>query len=379
MTSIRNLYKKTNTQTGLGAGLNLGTWDNSGTFTTGTAFDGNDSKMIIPKVTTAVRTASTPLVGEIVYDTDDDLLYRGDGVTLGGVVVGGASAFADLTDVDTTGLQIGQQMKWTGTVWVPSSTREVLTADRTYYVRTDGSNSNNGLSNTAGGAFLTIQKAIDVVASLDISIYDVVIQLNDGTYSQNVTLKNVIGSGTVEIRGNIATWSNVVINSPVNRFTIFGDSFVGNYLFRGLRVSSSHVTGGAFYIRGMSSVKVGLISFITTPYHFVLEHGARVDVVDNYSISGTASTHIYVWYSASIDYTSVSGKTITLLSTPNFSSMFLDASYQGGLYVSPNNFTFSGSATGKRYGVNSNATVATFGLTLPGSIAGTTATGGQYM
>jgi hypothetical protein len=59
--------------------------------------------------------------------------------------------------------------------------------------------------------------------------------------------------------------------------------------------------------------------------------------------------------------------------------MFLDASYQGGLYVSPNNFTFSGSATGKRYGVNSNATVGTFGLTLPGSIAGTTATGGQYM
>src|SRR5262249_46571914 len=42
--------------------------------------------------------------------------------------------------------------------------RQQVPGGLTIYVRPDGSDSNTGLANTAGGAFLTIQKAVDVAS-----------------------------------------------------------------------------------------------------------------------------------------------------------------------------------------------------------------------
>ena len=47
---------------------------------------------------------------------------------------------------------------------------------------------------------LTIQKAIDVVAALDLSIYDVAIRVADGTYTAAATVKAPwVGSGAVTL------------------------------------------------------------------------------------------------------------------------------------------------------------------------------------
>lgn len=75
--------------------------------------------------------------------------------------------------------------KDTGQVSFPSGYdgRERLTGARNYYVRTDGNDANDGLDNTSGRAFATIQKALDVVGGLDLDIYTATIWVNDGTYT----------------------------------------------------------------------------------------------------------------------------------------------------------------------------------------------------
>ena len=75
--------------------------------------------------------------------------------------------------------------------------RPRLTANRTYYVRTDGSDSNDGLTDLPGGAFLTIQKAVEAVAALDLSTYNVTIQVGAGTYPGTITLTGpFVGTGS---------------------------------------------------------------------------------------------------------------------------------------------------------------------------------------
>jgi len=79
--------------------------------------------------------------------------------------------------------------------------REKLSAARTYYVRTDGSDANTGLSNTAGGAFATIQKAIDTASALDNGGYDVTITVGAGTFTGTNVLKSFVGAGKIVISG----------------------------------------------------------------------------------------------------------------------------------------------------------------------------------
>lgn len=60
------------------------------------------NKFLPPQTNTATRTASTPIQGEMLYDINENQLYYGDGLTIGGkriqsgsISTGGAS----LTDI----------------------------------------------------------------------------------------------------------------------------------------------------------------------------------------------------------------------------------------------------------------------------------------
>ena len=80
----------------------------------------------------------------------------------------------------------------------------------THRVRT-GNDTNDGLTSSRTGAFLTAQKAIDTVASIDMSAYSVTIQLARGRYAEGLILKSYTGAGPVTIAGGTSTATDTVI------------------------------------------------------------------------------------------------------------------------------------------------------------------------
>lgn len=79
---LSNLYKLPISLPVTQAGLDLGTWNPNSSVDEGVNF-GENSKLLIPGVTTTERLLSTPLEREILYDETEDKVYYGDGITVG--------------------------------------------------------------------------------------------------------------------------------------------------------------------------------------------------------------------------------------------------------------------------------------------------------
>lgn len=283
-------------------------------------------------------------------------------------------AYAYATDTNEIGFYDGAVWRWLK----PGGYREKLTANRTYYVRTDGNDSNDGLINSSGGAFLTIQKAVDVIAeTLDIAGYTVTVQVGDGTYTGSVTLKNVVGfatPGNLVIQGNSVTPSNVVISTTsANCFNASNISTVWDVKDMKLQTT----TAGICLSISAATLRFGNLDFGATPTtgansHISVGGNGNATAIGNYTISGSTARHWRVIPGV----LTVQNRTITLTGTPNFATQFALASRLSLIQCDGN--TYSGSGTGTRYLAELNSVIFSNGGTLPGNAAGSTATGGQY-
>jgi hypothetical protein len=193
----------------------------------------------------------------------------------------------------------------------PQGGREVLTANKIYYVRTDGSDSNNGLTNTSGGAFLTIQKAINVASLLDLSLYDVTIQLADGTYNSEVILKSFIGSGKIIIKGNTSTPANVIVTATNTSFdgTIFGINYQGVYRLESFRINAP--VSACIEINNGILEYTGLVFSTPLWSHISVLDGGKVYAKGNYTITGTIPSGQYHIVARFLAYVEAKGITIT--------------------------------------------------------------------
>lgn len=250
--------------------------------------------------------------------------------------------------------------------------REVLTSDRTYYVRTDGSDSNNGLTNNSTGAFLTLQKATNVIfQDLDTRKYNVTVQVGPGTYTGGVGInRNKVGSGMVIYNGDQSTPANVFLNVTGSCF------YIGNCTtivrITGFRMAA--VGGTCIYANNFSYVQHGYNQYGSANVHYFANQKSTVQSIGPYTINGSAANHAACQFGSTL----LMNTAVTVTGTPTFSGTFANCFHLS--YIACYGCTFSGGATGNRYVVGMLSMIAgTSGATyFPGTIAGTTDNGSLY-
>lgn len=261
--------------------------------------------------------------------------------------------------------------------------REVLTAARTYYVSTTGADTNTGLS--VASPFLTIQKAINTVAALDLSIYSVVIQMADGTYTAGANVSAPwTGAGTVTLQGNNATPANVVLNTA----TCIQASNGGKLHISGMQLGTT-ANGGSVSLAlyalsgGQIQCTTGALRFgASSSRHMSAVDRGKIGIFNGYTLVNTAAIHLECAANA---YVQVVGGTVVHAygSSPSPLTGTYFAYVSRAALCEYYNVTFSGAAPSYayRYVLDANSVLYTAGAGssyLPGSTTSVT-TGAQYL
>ena len=274
----------------------------------------------------------------------------------------------------------------TGKVSFPASggPREVLSANRTYYVRTDGSDSNNGLANTSGGAFLTFQHAIDLVAkTLDLAGFNVVIQAGgtSGTFTGAIAASSPFIGATsntsVKLRGDTTTPTNFLLQTTTSA-SVVAAQYGAQLAIEGFQLKS---TGGgqlldAIYSSSLITVTGNIDFNSTTGNHCFARRCAQIifgSVIGSgisYTISGGGIAHLNA---SNLGLVVSQSCAVTISGTPAF-TQFVSGTANANLVLSAN--TYTGAITGLQYSLSTNAS-AVGGQTLPGA-GNSVATGGQF-
>jgi hypothetical protein len=350
-------------------------------------FDGTTGKLIKNITYAAFKTLLSLVKGDVglgnVDNTSDATKNSATATltnkTLTSPVINSATGSAASSFTATTQTSRDNSTKLATTAYVDGATREKLTANRTYYVRTDGSDSNNGLANTSGGAFLTLQKAVDAyTANLDFAGFTVTIQIADGTYTGGVIFSGPwTGGGAVTIQGNNTTPANVLISTSGNCFANNG-VIPGVITLKDFKLTCS--AGLCIINSGPGTINFQNLNFgaaSSSGAHLDANtKGAKIQATGNYTISAGAGWHIIALRGEII----VGGIAITLTGTPTFAQAYAFATRQG--YIEALSATWSGTqGTGNKAVSELNSVIFVGGGGLaffPGSVNATTATGGQY-
>jgi hypothetical protein len=256
-----------------------------------------------------------------------------------------------------------------------SAARPLLASGTSFFVRTDGNDANNGRSNTAGGAFSTIQRVFNELSAYDLGngIYDVFV--GPGSYA-SAEANFFVGAATVRILGDAGSPPVIgTANVGIALLAAPGSGFhVGNCVLQGNVCLYANLGGFIFGTAGAA------LTFQNCNGNGIvaLGRGSRVDIRSNVTIGAGIATSAFILATEQASVQWLAPTTFTVAASLN---IFVHANLLSFAFIAAT-FTGAAFATGTRYYIQTNSVVSTAGggaNYLPGTIAGVTLTGGQYV
>ncbi len=272
------------------------------------------------------------------------------------------------------GLRIDQT---SGEVSFPNGSpqiREVLSANRTYYVRTDGSDFNDGLTDSASGAFLTFARGVEAALSVHHGTHEVTLEFGAGSFSIEGGLIAASADYHINVRG--AGYDQTTLDGKLELSggviaTVRDVHVTGAGQNASLRTGS----GASLSILGSVRVSEGTHAHViaTGNSTILLTHGkVRVGAGGVSLFASTTGSLIQLWPGLRvITETAVSFSNAVARSTECGVITWQSATADEAL----------GAISGTRYSCNTNGVIQSYSggaAAVPGTIAGTETNGGVY-
>lgn len=253
------------------------------------------------------------------------------------------------------------------------ATRQLLTANTTFYVRKDGSNTNTGTINDAAGAWLTIQYGLDWIgAHIDRAEFAVIVQVGDGTYAENVVLPGMVGGGRLAqaqaiIQGNAANHSAVLIQ-PASFQAVVGVGTNTGWLIKNLKLAAPG--SQAVYADYMSVIALdGVVLGDCNIQAHATNIGAFVEFINNpYQTTGTFLAHAAAINGGQVLWQATA--TCSPIGTPVCNASWLQAR-AGGIIDCSSAGIFTGlvaSGTGNKFDISYGGIIRTSGDLNPNAV-----------
>jgi hypothetical protein len=274
-----------------------------------------------------------------------------------------------------------------------------LTATADWYV--NGSTGNDstldGTSATVSGShgpFKTIQRAAFEVAKYNMNGYNQTVHITAGNYNEYVQWGATNGVGQVIIVGTGATGGTVTNVFGPTGYPAMTFNGNGTYTidlmalsFGGLPLASGQV-GDCLAVTNNANVTVNTVAFGgANRAHIACGFGGHVTLgAGTISCLGNAQYHLLVEINSSLTvYTSLPSTSWPIYSVPlstGFSIAFLQADTVSVISWLYQAFSGFGNVVGSKYHAATNGIISVFGNGsgyVPGTVAGTTDTGGQFV